>query len=129
MAAMNPVGWFEIYVENMERAKRFYEQVLDVQMAEIPMPTTPEENMAMVGFPMNEKGSGASGALVRMNGFQAGGNSTLVYFSSMDCGVEESRIEAAGGKVITPKQSLGEHGFMVLALDSEGNMFGIHSQA
>ena len=26
---MNPVGWFEIYVDNMERAKQFYETVLE----------------------------------------------------------------------------------------------------
>jgi predicted enzyme related to lactoylglutathione lyase len=28
----NPVGWFEIYVENMDRAKVFYEAVFKVKI-------------------------------------------------------------------------------------------------
>jgi predicted enzyme related to lactoylglutathione lyase len=85
--------------------------------------------MRMLAFPMQSGGEGAAGALVKMAGFGPGGNSTMVYFDSDDCSIEEGRIEAAGGKVVQPKQSIGEFGFMVLASDSEGNMFGIHSQS
>jgi uncharacterized protein len=62
-----------------------------------------------------------------MEGFPSGGNSTLIYFSCDDCAVEESRVEAAGGRVQKPKMSIGEFGFISLAIDSEGNMFGLHS--
>ena len=41
---------------------------------------------------------GASGALVKMEDFPSGGNSTLVYFSCADCAVEEARIVAFMGK-------------------------------
>ena len=82
----------------------------------------------MLAFPSNmESKNSASGALVKMEGFKAGNNSTIVYFASKDCNIEESRIVDAGGKVINSKMSLGEYGFMVLASDTEGNMFGIHS--
>lgn len=128
MKAKNPVVWFEIYVEDLKRAKKFYEAVLKVELSEMPMPES-EEAMEMLFFPMEEQGEGAAGALVKMQGFEAGGNSTLVYFGSEDCSIEEGRVEAAGGKVIQPKQSIGEHGFMVLAQDTEGNMFGVHSQS
>ena len=64
-----------------------------------------------------------------MEGIKAGGNSTIVYFGSEDCSIEESRIENAGGKIHRPKESLGEYGYMVLATDTEGNTFGVHSQA
>ncbi|MGD9759288.1 MAG: VOC family protein, partial [Comamonas sp.] len=30
--AMNPVGWFEIYVQDMSRARSFYEAVLGCQL-------------------------------------------------------------------------------------------------
>jgi predicted enzyme related to lactoylglutathione lyase len=30
--ASNPVGWFEIYVQDMERAKAFYEAMLRVKV-------------------------------------------------------------------------------------------------
>ena len=62
-----------------------------------------------------------------MEGVKAGGNSTLVYFGSEDCAIEEGRVVKAGGKIFKAKQSLGEYGFMVLAYDTEGNKFGVHS--
>ena len=33
----------------------------------------------------------------------------------------------AGGKVHKSKMSIGQHGFISLMVDSEGNMFGLHS--
>ena len=85
--------------------------------------------MQMLAFPMEMEEDGASGALVKMKGFEAGGNSTIVYFRSEDCAKEEKKVVSAGGKVFKSKQSLGEYGFMVLAIDTEGNMFGVHSQS
>jgi predicted enzyme related to lactoylglutathione lyase len=121
---MNPVGWFEIYVQDMPRAKAFYEQVLQVALAPLPNPT--EDEMEMMSFPMSVEGSGASGALVRMPGVPSGG-STLVYFTSEDCAVEADRVSAAGGTLQRPKTSIGPYGFIALAVDTEGNMFGLHS--
>ncbi|WP_196809427.1 VOC family protein [Gillisia sp. JM1] len=77
---------------------------------------------------MKMEEGGASGALVKTNGFDAGRNSTIIYFRSDDCAIEESKIPNAGGKIFKSKQSLGEYGFMILASDTEGNMFGVHSQ-
>jgi predicted enzyme related to lactoylglutathione lyase len=50
-----------------------------------------------------------------------------VYFMSDDCAVEARRVEQAGGRIERDKQSIGEYGFIVLAVDTEGNMFGLHS--
>lgn len=122
----NPVGWFEIYTDDIQRAQTFYETVLNVQLASL---LDPEEGGAtMRAFPADMNGYGATGALVHMQGVAAGGNSTLVYFSCDDCAVEESRVVAAGGRVERSKMSIGEHGFITLAFDTEGNMFGLHSQ-
>lgn len=128
MKTSNPVVWFEIYVNDLNRAKNFYEAVLKLELSELPMPDS-EEEMKMLFFPMEMNGDGAAGALVKMEGVVAGGNSTVVYFGSDDCSVEEKRIKDAGGKIIQSKESIGEYGFMVLAQDSEGNMIGVHSQA
>jgi hypothetical protein len=62
-----------------------------------------------------------------MEGCPSGGNSTLIYFSCPDCAVEEGRIVAAGGRIMKPRFAIGEHGFIVLAFDTEGNLFGLHS--
>lgn len=129
MKSKNPIVWFEIYVEDIKRAQKFYETVLDIKLQHMPTPGSENEVMEMMAFPMEMDGEGAAGALVKMQGIKAGRNSTIVYFGSDDCAIEEKRIKDAGGKVFQTKESIGEYGFMVLASDTEGNMFGIHSEA
>jgi predicted enzyme related to lactoylglutathione lyase len=124
-ALANPVSWFEIYVDDMPRAMSFYEAVFQVSLESITDPT--DDSVQMYGFPSDMHGYGASGALVKMEGMAAGGNSTLVYFSCKDCAVEESRIVDAGGLVEKTKMSIGEYGFVSIVIDTEGNCFGLHS--
>ena len=38
MRTVNAVTWFEIYVDDMDRARKFYETVLGEEMIPIPMP-------------------------------------------------------------------------------------------
>jgi predicted enzyme related to lactoylglutathione lyase len=118
----NPVGWFEIYVQDIKRAKIFYESVFQVQLSKLDSP-----GMEMFAFPMQHDRFGASGTLVKMEGVPSGGNSTIVYFSSSDCAIEASRVIKAGGKMFKEKFSIGQYGFIALAFDTEGNMFGLHS--
>lgn len=126
MEIHNPVVWSEIYTNDIQTAKAFYETVFQIQLS--PLSPPGDLDLQMLAFPSNmESKNLASGALVYMKGFKAGGNSTIVYFYSSDCAIEEARIEAAGGSVFKSKMSIGEYGFIVLALDTEGNMFGIHS--
>jgi predicted enzyme related to lactoylglutathione lyase len=117
----NAVRWFEIYVQDMERARKFYETVLQVKLEKL---NTSE--MDYWTFKMNPKQAGTGGALVKMKGVPSGG-STLVYFGCDDCAVEAGRVAKAGGKIDKPKMSIGEYGHIALAVDTEGNMFGLHS--
>ncbi|MEO7622064.1 MAG: VOC family protein [Gallionella sp.] len=118
----NPVGWFEIYVQDMARAKRFYESVLQVKLEKLDSP-----EVEMWSFPMTMDHYGAPGALVKMEGVTSGGNSTLVYFSCKDCAIEAGRIVASGGRIKREKTPIGQYGFIALAFDTEGNVFGLHS--
>ena len=120
----NPVGWFEIYVQDMARARAFYETVLQVTLQQIN-----SKEPELWSFPGDLTGYGAGGALARMEGVASGGNSTLVYFSSPDCAVEIGRVPAAGGRILKEKCSIGQYGFIALAYDPEGNLFGLHSMA
>jgi len=120
----NPVSWFEIYVQDMSRATKFYETVLEVKLEKL---TSPDPHIEMMAFPMGMERAGASGALAKMDGVPSGGNSILVYFNCKDCATEASRVEGAGGRIQTQKTSIGEYGFFALAVDTEGNMFGLHS--
>lgn len=123
----NVVCWFEIYVNDMERAKKFYSTVLDVELTDAP-PMKEMPDMQMAFFPWVENAPNANGALVKMKDSVVGAGGTLIYFQSEDCAVEQSRVEAVGGKVLQPKFSIGEHGFCAICSDTEGNVFGIHSR-
>jgi len=120
--ANNPVAWFEIYVQDMDRAKLFYESVFQTRLEKLNTP-----DMEMWGFPMNMESYGAAGSLVQMKGVSSGGNSTLVYFSCADCAVEAARVATFGGRIFKEKMSIGQYGHIALAFDTEGNKFGLHS--
>lgn len=120
----NSVGWFEIYVNDMPRAKKFYEGVFQKPLEKL---NTPVDNIEMWTFQGNTESYGANGALVKMEGVPAGQNSVLVYFSCNDCAIEEKRVTEFGGKIDKNKFSIGQYGFISLVYDSEGNTIGLHS--
>lgn len=120
--ANNPIGWFEIYVQDMSRARAFYGSVFATPLERLEGP-----DIEMWAFPMEPDRPGAPGALVKMEGFPSGGNSTIVYFTCSDCAVEAKRASESGGKIFKDKFSIGQYGFIALVLDTEGNMIGLHS--
>lgn len=122
----NPFTWVEIYVENMNRAQKFYETIFKIQLSALPMPGGMND-MQMLSFPWSENERNISGALVKMQDMKPGTGGTLVYFACDDCSVEESRVESAGGKVLQPKVPIGDYGFCSIVLDTEGNTIGLHS--
>ncbi len=128
----NPVAWFEIYVQDMARAKTFYETMFEVTLAHLAAPPAPEGEpcegeMELWAFPMSQQDYGASGALVRMEGVPSGGGGTMVYFSCEDCAVEAARAAEAGGQIFRAKMPIGEYGFIAIVNDTEGNRIGLHS--
>jgi predicted enzyme related to lactoylglutathione lyase len=113
----NAIGWFDLYVDDMDRATVFYETVLQRRLAPIGDPTG--ETV------MNSYGAG--GALVRSPYGRPGSGGTLIYFSVEDCAAEAGRVASAGGRVLRPKFSIGEFGWVALCADTEGNVFGLSS--
>lgn len=120
----NPVGWFEIYVQDMDRARAFYEQTLQVTLNRLAV-----DGIEMWAFDMQPDAGGCSGALIAVPGVASGGNSTIVYFSCADCAVEAERAVAAGGNLARGKMSIGEYGFVAMVIDPDGNLIGLHSNA
>ncbi|MBD3182430.1 VOC family protein [Candidatus Poribacteria bacterium] len=120
---MSAITWFEIPVVDMERAKKFYSEVLDIEF--IPYDTG-EQPMSMVMFP--DRG-GVGGALVQNEqGYVPSQEGSIVYlFVEDDLNIPLGRVEKAGGKVLMPKMDTGGHGFAAWMLDSEGNRVGLHS--
>jgi len=125
MAQPNMLGWFEIPVTNMERAMKFYEALFDVNLERHKM-----EALDMAWFPWDPSGYGSGGTLVHNEKhYRPSHDGVLVYFTakSGDVSVELSKVKVLGGKVLQEKKSIGEHGFMGLFEDTEGNRIALHS--
>jgi predicted enzyme related to lactoylglutathione lyase len=118
----NVVGWFELYVQDVERAKAFYQKTFQIALERLESP-----GLELWAFPMSMDSPGCPGALVKMPGKDSGVGGTIVYFSCADCAVEASRAVQNGGTVQKEKTSIGQYGFIALVLDTEGNIIGLHS--
>lgn len=117
----NALNWFEIPVENFDRAKAFYEKVLAITIASMAMgPVT----MGM----LSSDPAAVGGAIVQGEGTPAR-NGTMVYLNGGDdLAPMLARVEAAGGQVVVPKTEIGnDFGFFAHFLDTEGNKVGLHS--
>ena len=123
MKNLNPICWFDIHVSNLERAKNFYQTVFDIELVNLPI-----EWGKQATFPFENEGANATGALVEKEDYVVNTNNTVVYFASEDCVTEEARVEKAGGKVIRPKMSIGEFGYISILSDTDGNTIGLHSR-
>ena len=123
----NMVGWFEIPVSNMNRAKKFYEKVFEIKIQTDQFGDT---LMGFFPFDQNPEITGVGGALVLNDQFyKPMANGTLVYFSSPEITFELTKVEEAGGVVLQEKSLIREDiGYMALLLDSEGNRIALHSK-
>ncbi|MCG8308030.1 MAG: VOC family protein [Cytophagales bacterium] len=124
MKNVNAVNWFEIPVKDMSRARKFYENLLGVEMMEMPPMGNDSE---MVAFPWHQDAPFSAGALMRSEGYEPSATGTTVYFSCDELEVELGRVESNGGQVVFPKTSIGEHGFIAHIMDTEGNRVALHS--
>lgn len=119
----NALNWFEIPVRDMPRATQFYSTIFGFGAVMEAGPSGEGYEMAM--FPTT---SGVGGALMHGEGYNPSMDGTLVY---LNCGDDLApvlaRVEAAGGRVLQPKTSIGEHGAYAFIADTEGNRIALHS--
>jgi predicted enzyme related to lactoylglutathione lyase len=117
----NAINWFEIPATNLQRAVKFYGEVLEAELQ--PMDNN---GLQMAFFPAQDNGVG--GCLTYGNGNKPQAEGTLVYLNGGDdLGKPLSRVEKAGGKIVMPKTAIGPNGFMAIFTDTEGNRVAFHS--
>jgi len=118
----NAINWFEIPAKNFDRAKKFYESVLDIKMS------IPFDGMKYAMFPADMQNGEIGGGLVEEQGYEPSQTGALIYLNGgEDLSVPLSRVVAAGGTIIIPKKSIGPNGFMAMFSDTEGNRIAFHS--
>ncbi len=116
------INWFEIPVKDFNRAKAFYSTLLGADIQEMPHPTY------KYGILPGDMQNGVTGGIVEGDGFEPSMTGTLIYLNGGDdLSVPLSKVEAAGGKILLPKTSIGGNGFMAHIADTEGNKIALHS--
>jgi predicted enzyme related to lactoylglutathione lyase len=120
----NPVSWFEIPARDLTRAKDFYEKVFGFEMA-----VSEIGPLKMAWFPGAEGAEGSGGSLVEAQSYVPSHEGTMVYFYVADIDAVLRNVEKNGGKIIRPKMSIGEYGFVGHFEDCEGNRIALHSDS
>lgn len=113
--------WFEIPAKDINRAQRFYEEVLQIKMID------PNEPFPMRIFPAQPPA--IQGAISKRDDQTPSDAGTKVYLrlnGDVDAAIE--RVSKAGGSIVVPKFSAPNvPGAMFCLKDTEGNVVGVHS--
>ncbi len=128
-AGTNALNWFDIPVTDLNRAKKFYETIFDMEME---TRKTDEEEMAFFPrLPNTIMGlSGIlSGCLVKNDRLKPGAEGPMIYLNaSPTVQTVIDKVEKAGGKLLTPRTQIPA-GYIAVCLDTEGNKIGLHAGA
>jgi len=118
----NPVVHFEIPVGNLGRAIAFYEAVFGYELK-----CAAIDGNQMAFFPADEKTNGISGALAQGDSYVPGKQGARIYFAVISIDDTLTKAVSSGGKIIYPKTSVGNLGWVAEFEDSEGNCIALHS--
>jgi predicted enzyme related to lactoylglutathione lyase len=115
----NAISWFEIPVTDMDRAARFYEAMLAIQLKREVFGGNPHAIFAAR--------PGVAGALVKSPQLEPSAAGARVYLDARgELDACLARVAGAGGAVILPRTDIGEPGFIAIVRDTEGNAVGLH---
>ncbi|RMH70498.1 MAG: VOC family protein [Gemmatimonadetes bacterium] len=119
----NVINWFEIPVDDLDRAAAFYEAIFEYDS----MYRMEMGGGQMAFFPM--EGEGVGGALTQHEMMRPSPHGVLVYLNAGDdLAPILGRVEDAGGKIVMPKTQVTEEiGYIAMFIDTEGNRIGLHS--
>ena len=122
----NTAVWFDMPVQNLDRASGFYSAVLDGKCEKQEF-----SGMSFALLPHYDEEGAVSGCLVpgKKTTDPDPEGKLLLYFNCdgrLDDAI--SKVETNGGKVLQPKHQIGPHGFRAVILDSEGNRVALHSR-
>ncbi|MGV0005194.1 MAG: VOC family protein [Candidatus Porifericomitaceae bacterium WSBS_2022_MAG_OTU9] len=120
---MKGVYWFEIYVNDLAAAKKFYSKVFDCGFTDIK-----NEHSSLSVFDWGESvNASCAGALVHYHSRQASSEGIIIYFNVDSLLYCLDRIADSGGKIIRQPMHISNEEMIALASDIEGNPIGLYS--
>ena len=120
-AMANPIAHFEIPAEDVQRAKKFYEEAFGWKISD------PWKMNYFIVETRKEGEIGINGGLMQR---QNPGQPFMNYIAVESIDEACKKVEAAGGVIILPKQEIGQGmGWIAAFKDTEGNILGFHQNA
>ncbi|MDP6685175.1 MAG: VOC family protein [Candidatus Marinimicrobia bacterium] len=119
-AKNNRAVWVDIPVADLDRAKQFYEAVMNIKVF--------TEEFGDVRFCVLDHENGNGGCLV-INEKEISSDSGILVYMNVDERIHDAvaKVESSGGSIIEPAKTIGPHGVRAVVLDSEGNRIALHS--
>ena len=115
----NPVIYFEIPVNDIDRSIKFYQTVSNFEFSKEII-----DNNEMALFPFAEENSGISGALAKGEIYKQTKNGVLIYFKTSNIDETLTLATSNGGQILYPKTDNGI-GFVAEVEDTEGNRIAL----
>lgn len=118
----NRVVWVDIPVSDLDRAAKFYCQVLGAEVI------LEEFNGVRFGVIDHEDGNG--GCLVVSPSTISSTQGPLIYLNVYGRIHEAVQLVTdSGGTIVEEVQTMGPHGMRAIVIDSEGNRVALHSDS
>lgn len=119
----NVINWFNLPSSDFDRAIHFYNQVLGIEMMKMPSPDGFQS-----AFFSNPQDGGVSGAISSNPSLKPSSEGATIYFN-VDGQLDDvlAKVSTLGGQVVMPKTEIGDFGKIAMAMDTEGNVIGFHS--
>jgi len=118
---INRAVWFDIPVADLDRASRFYANVLAIKVD--------QEKYGDYSFAVLEHKDGNGGCLVP-NPDEISKTGIMLYLNAEGrLGDAVKKVKECGGSIVEDIHPIGPHGFRAIVIDSEGNRIVLHSMA
>lgn len=118
---MSNLAYFEVPVDDLKRARKFYSELLGWEFMPTDVPDIPMEYWNITTGAA-EKGTLNMGGMYQRQGPMGG---ILTYAKVDHIDKTLARAEKLGGKIINPKMTLNSVGIMATILDTEGNVIAL----
>ncbi|MCA9214429.1 MAG: hypothetical protein KDB27_15265 [Planctomycetales bacterium] len=119
-SANNRAVWFDIPVADLDRAVKFYANVLAIGVS--------KEQFGDMSFGILDHADGNGGCLVPRSDEITSDRGILIYLN-VNGRIRDAVAKVAdnGGMVVEDTHPIGPHGYRAIVLDSEGNRMALHS--
>lgn len=116
----NPVVYFEIPVNDIDRAIKFYKAVFGFEFSKENI-----DNNKMALFPFVDESSGISGALAKGQIYKPTKDGIIIYFNTAHIDETLKLATSNGGQILYPKTDNGI-GLVAEFEDTEGNRIALY---